>query len=139
MAGSSVGDHRPVDDACKVAHQAAASLCRGLALAALPGEICAALAVPSGLHHRDREERAVELAVAAAVEAVTGRRPARGWDRRHAGVGREGCGRRKATDIMRLAKELPGNDWTHAADGPEPRRAGSLADLADLAFELKDY
>ena len=65
-----VGHHRPEDDPGEMPHQAPPRLGRALAFGAFAGQVGAALGIPTGLDHRDREERSVQLAIPTPVEAM---------------------------------------------------------------------
>ena len=74
----------------EVAFEAADGFAAGLALAGAPLDVGGCWRVDRAADHDDRVEGAVELAVAAAVEAVADRLAGLGWDRCAAGEPREG-------------------------------------------------
>jgi hypothetical protein len=65
-----VVEHGPVDDAGKVSFEASTGFGGRLAFAAFLGEVGAGFGMPAGLDHGDGEQGTVELAIAAACQAV---------------------------------------------------------------------
>ena len=71
MAGSAVGVAQDVPDAaCEVALEAAQRLHAGLAFGLFAGEVGGGVRAPAALVDGEAVQREVELAVAAAVQAV---------------------------------------------------------------------
>jgi hypothetical protein len=73
--------HGAVDDARKMAHEAASRFGRSLAFGAFAFQVGNRARVPACLHHGDREESSVELAVASSVETVSSGDAASCWKR----------------------------------------------------------
>src|SRR5262245_43505346 len=98
--GFGPGVEAAVDEVCEVAFEGAAGFAWCFAFGDLAGEIGARGWVVAGLDDRDAVERSVELAVAAAVEAVAacGLAGAAG-DRCGAAEAREGGGVAEAADV----------------------------------------
>jgi hypothetical protein len=67
-----VGDEQGVDAAGDVAHEAAADLFGALAVSGAACDVVAGLGMVDHAVVGDQPERAVSLAIAAAVEAMTG-------------------------------------------------------------------
>jgi hypothetical protein len=96
----------PPDAAGEVTLEAADRFAGGLALGLLAGEVGGGPGVEAALGDREAVQRAVELAVAAAVEAVAVGASRGRWDRRRAGDPCElGVGR-ETSDPGDLADEL---------------------------------
>jgi hypothetical protein len=96
------------------------------------------LGVPAGLHHRDGEQGAVELAVAAAGQPVAGGVATGGGHGRRAGVGGERGGAGEVADVAGLAQDLAGDQHANTWDG---KQVGGVvaADLGgDVAFQVGD-
>jgi hypothetical protein len=131
FVGRGGGLEQSPDAASEVALQTAQRFAAGLAVGLLAREVCGGLRVEAALGDREAVQRAVELAVAAAVEAVAvGASRGRG-DRRRAGDPRQlGVGR-EASDVGDLADELGRGQDAAAALGEELRR-----DVGDEDGEL---
>src|SRR3954451_10538175 len=136
------------DAAGEVALEAAQGFAAGLAFGLLAREVGGGLGIETALADGEAVQRAVELAVAAAVEAVAVGAPGGGRDRcrgsgpRELGVGGE------AADAGDLADQLGGGQRAAAAFGQQLRRefgdearefslervdgTGELADAAQL-------
>ena len=127
-------EHGAIDDGGEVSLEASAGLGAGLALGAFAGEVGAGFGVPAGLDHGDGEQGPVELAVAAAGEAVAVGVAAGGGDRCGAGVRGERGRAAEVADVVGLAEDLGRDERTDAGDGEqvlvraqsrEPRRCRS--------------
>ena len=120
--GRGVGLEEVPDAAGEVALEAADGFAAGLAFGLAAGEVGGALGVQAALGDGEAVQRAVELAVAAVVEAVALGSSGGGGDRRRAGgAGELGVGG-EAGDVGDLAEQLGGGQDAAAAFGEQPRR-----------------
>ena len=120
--GRGVGLEEVPDAAGEVALEAADGFAAGLAFGLSAGEVGGGLGVQAAFGDGEAVQRAVELAVAAAVEAVAVRSSGGGGDRCGAGgAGELGVGG-EAVDAGDLAEQLGGGQDAAAAFGEQPRR-----------------
>jgi len=114
------GLEAPVDDVGEVAFEGAAGFAAGLAFGGLAGEECAGAWVDAGLHDRDPVEGGVELAVAAAVEAVVaGGLAGAAGDRRGAALAGVGGGAAEAADVAGVRDHGDGDNRAGAGEVSE--------------------
>ena len=127
------------DAADEVALEAAQRFAAGLAFGLLAREVGGGLGVVAGLGERESVERAVELAVAAAVEAVAVGAPRGRGDRRGAGKARElgvagearRCRRSRRSAWRRSARRSPAR--RAAAARARDEAASSCSSVVDRA------
>src|SRR3954451_23727756 len=125
------------DAAGEVALEAADCFAGGLAFGAFAVEVGAGLGVAAGASDGDAVDGGVDLAVAAAVEAVAVGLARADRDRRQTGGAREFGVGGEAAGAGDLADELGGGQWPEAGLGEQLRR--DLGDQAgDLGLECLD-
>jgi hypothetical protein len=117
-----------------VAFEAAQRLFAALAFELLARQVGASRFVKAGLADRDAMEREVELAVAAAVEAVAVGASRGGRDRCGRSRARELCVRLEALDARGLADDLGGGQHAAAVELQQLGRVGAHR-RAELALE----
>src|SRR4051794_21852315 len=120
--GLGVGLEEVPDSAGEVALEAADGFAAGLAFGLAAGQVGGGLGIEAALGDGEAVQRAVELAVAAVVEAVALGAPGGGGDRRRAGAAGElGVGG-EAGHVGDLAEQFGGGENAAAAFGEQPRR-----------------
>jgi hypothetical protein len=131
-----VGRLEQVPDAAgEVAFEASQRFAVGLAFGAFAFEVGLGFAVAACAGERDAVQRGVELAVAAAVQAVAVGAPGADGDRRDAGGARELGVVCEAAGAGDLAEQLGGRQWPEAWLDEQLRR-GLGDELGDLGLEL---
>src|SRR6266498_4410333 len=133
-----VEEQRPVDRVGEVTFEGTPSLARGLSFGTLACQERSCTGVPAGLGQRDDVKRAIQLAVATAVQPVPDDRATRGWDRSGAGVRGEGRRRGEPAHAPDLAQDLRGHKRAHPADREQVPRLRLIDDGRDLALEAVD-
>jgi hypothetical protein len=126
-----------VEVAGEGALDAAARLSSGLACGEEPFVVATCLLVVADALEGDEVECAVELAVAATVEAVAALLPARGLDGARAGECGEGSFASHAAGVAARDEQLSGADWSQAAF-LEQARCELGDELGERAFNLCD-
>src|SRR5215210_2090957 len=111
------GLQAPVDDVGEMAFEGAASFTAGLAFGGFAGDECAGAWVDAGLHDRDPVEGGVELAVAAAIEAVVaGGLAGAAGDRCGAAEAGVGGGAAEAADVAGVCDHGDGDNGAGAGE-----------------------
>ena len=126
------------DDADEEAFEAADGLASALAFGFLALEVGTCGGVVAGLGDRDPVERGVELAVAAAVEAVSLDPAGAGFERCDAAVPGKLCVAFEAVDRAELGEQLGCRHWPASWELEQRRRRLDCAEL-ELAIELFDH
>jgi hypothetical protein len=124
-----------VDDAGEVSFEAAERFAAALSVCSAAVEVSACRWVDAGLGDRDLVEGPVDLAVAAAVEAVALDATAAGFERGDASVAGELGVACEAFDRADLTEQLCGSHWSAAW---ELAQGGRCRSALELALKLKN-
>src|SRR4051794_28668965 len=133
-----VGDQERVEAAGQVAHEAAADLAASLAFCGAAGDVGLGFGVVLHADHRDRVERIVGLAIAAAVEAMADCLAAGGLDGRGAAECRQGALAPQSVRVVAGEREQLGGGLAPDAVLGEQPWSGECDEFVELGLERAD-